>query len=250
MRKMILAFAVLIVVAAVQPLRAQQTSPATPAPAAGATGPGPVYGNITYGVAGGETLLPDVFEPANNSGQPRPAIVLVHGGGWTSFGESTMRPPAQFLALAGFVAVTVDYRLFHDDATRWPTQLDDVQPSVRWERANSAKYNVDPNHTGAYGHSAGGQIAVLLGMLETRDNSDAALAKYSSKVQAVVDATGPSEISATGQRSHVPRACRPPAACFGNAGFLRPLPRPLSTITAGLSSAQTLTRTAYAGVQA
>ena len=154
-----------------------------------------MHSNIAYCVAGGETLLLDIFEPANNTGKPRPAIVLVHGGGWTSFDKSTMRALAQFLALAGFVAVPVDYRLFHDDATRWPAQLDDAQRAVRWVRANSAKYNIDPQHIGAYGHSAGAQIAALLGMLETRDNSDAALAKYSSKVQAVVDASGPADFT-------------------------------------------------------
>jgi dipeptidyl aminopeptidase/acylaminoacyl peptidase len=74
--------------------------------------------------------------------------------------------------------------------------LDDVQRAVRWLRANSAKYNVDPNHIGAYGHSAGGQLALMLGMLDTRDNSDPALAKYSSKVEAVVDASGPTDLTA------------------------------------------------------
>ena len=196
MQKIFFGFAVLIAVA-VQALRAQQASTATtsPARAAGAAATGPVYSNITYGVAGGETLLLDIFEPANNVGKLRPAIVLVHGGGWTNFDKSTMRPLAQFLAMAGFVAVAVDYRLFHDDATRWPAQLDDVQRAVRWVRSNSAKYNVDPNHIGAYGHSAGAQIATLLAMLETRDNSDAPLAKYSSKVQAVVDASGPADFT-------------------------------------------------------
>src|SRR5271154_2670270 len=194
MRKIILAFVVLVAVA-IQPLRGQQATSARPAPAAGAASPGPIYSNITYGVAGGETLLLDIFEPTNNNGQPRPAVVLVHGGGWTSFDKSTMRPLAQFLALAGFVAVPVNYRLFHDDATRWPAQLDDAQRAVRWVRANSAKYNVDPLHVGAYGHSAGAQIATLLGMMETRDNSDASLAKYSSKVQAVVDASGPADFT-------------------------------------------------------
>jgi acetyl esterase/lipase len=195
MRKIVFAFAVLILV--VLPLLAQQASPTTksPAPASGAPAAGPVHSNITYGVAGGETLLLDVFEPANNTGQPRPAIVLVHGGGWTGFDKSTMQPLARFLALAGFVAVPVNYRLFHDDATRWPAQLDDVQRAVRWVRANSAKYNIDPAHIGAYGHSAGAQIATLLGMMETRDNSDVTLAKYSSKVQAVVDASGPTDFT-------------------------------------------------------
>ncbi len=194
MRKIIFAFVVLVVVA-IQPLCAQQVSPVAPTPAPAATPPGPVYSNVAYGTAGGETLLLDVFEPANNVGKPRAAVVLVHGGGWTNFDRSTMRPLAQFLALAGFVAVPVDYRLFHDDATRWPAQLDDVQRAVRWVRANSAKYNVDSQHIGAYGHSAGAQIATLLGMLETRDNSDAVLAKYSSKVQAVVDASGPADFT-------------------------------------------------------
>src|SRR5271170_6305792 len=179
MRNIIFAISLLIL-AAILPLRAQQTAPATPTPPPGVAAGGQVYSNIAYGVAGGETLLLDVYEPANNSGKPQPAIVLVHGGGWTSFDKSTMRALAQFLALAGFVAVPVNYRLFHDDATRWPAQLDDVQRAVRWVRANCAKYNVDPLHVGAYGHSAGAQIATLLGMMETRDNSDASLAKYSS----------------------------------------------------------------------
>ena len=194
MRKIIFTLAVFITIA-VQPLFALQVSSAPPAPTVGVAAPGPVYSNVTYGVAGGETLLLDIFEPANNTGKPRPAIVLVHGGGWTSFDKSTMRALAQFLALAGFVAVPVDYRLFHDDATRWPAQLEDAQRAVRWVRANSAKYNIDPQRIGAYGHSAGAQIATLLGMLETRDNSDASLAKYSSKVQAVVDASGPTDFT-------------------------------------------------------
>jgi acetyl esterase/lipase len=194
MRKMIFAFLVLIAAVA-QLLGAQQSSSTPSASAHDATVPGPVHSNITYGMAGGETLLLDIFEPANNSGKSRPAVVLVHGGGWTNFDKSTMRALAQFLALAGFVAVPVDYRLFHDDATRWPAQLDDVQRAVRWLRANSAKYNVDADHIGAYGHSAGAQIATLLGMMETHDNSDPALAKYSSKVQAVVDASGPTDFA-------------------------------------------------------
>ncbi len=186
---MVIAFFLLIVAAGPR-VCAQQVSPAPPGPAAG-----PVYNDVAYGVVGGQTLLLDIFEPANNSGKPRPAVVLVHGGGWISFDKSTMMRLAQFLALAGFVAVPVDYRLFQDDATRWPAQLDDVQRAVRWLRANSAKYNIDPQRIGAYGHSAGAQLALLLGMLETRDNSDASLAKYSSKVQAVVDASGPTDFT-------------------------------------------------------
>ena len=181
------------------PLRAQQTAPALTSPPTSAAQPqsraGAVHENIAYAAANGETLLLDIFEPSGNSDHPRPAVMLIHGGGWTSFDKSTMRPLAQFLARSGFVAVAVDYRLFHDNVNRWPAQLDDVQRSVRWLRANAAKYNIAPEHVGAYGHSAGAQLAALLGMLDTRDNADPALAKYSSKVQAVVDSSGPTEFA-------------------------------------------------------
>jgi acetyl esterase/lipase len=204
MRKLIfahtfLAVAFLAFAAASLPLRAQQTPSAPAAPPVTVTqvqsAAGPVHENVVYGSANSETLLLDVFEPAGNSDHPRPAVILIHGGGWTSFDKSTMRTLAQFLARSGFVAVSVDYRLFHDDVNRWPAQLDDVQRSVRWLRANAARYNVAPDHIGVYGHSAGAQLAALLGMLDTRDNSDAALAKYSSRVQAVVDSSGPTEFA-------------------------------------------------------
>jgi acetyl esterase/lipase len=192
-RKFTVLFLILSAFAA-QSLYAQEAG--VPAPAPTETRAGSVHENVAYGVSHGKTLLLDVFEPADDrGGKVRPAIILVHGGGWTSFDKSTMRNLAQFLARSGFVAVPVDYRLFQDDASRWPAQLDDVQRAVRWVRANSTRYNVDPNHVGAYGHSAGGQLALLLGMVETRDNSDATLAQYSSKVEAVVDASGPADFT-------------------------------------------------------
>ena len=109
-----------------------------------------------------------------------------------------MRKLGEFFAQSGFVAVAADYRLFNakDSVNRWPAQLDDVQRAVRWVRANAAKYGVNPERLGVFGHSAGAQLASLLGMEDTRDNSDPALAKYSSRVQAVVDASGPTDFTA------------------------------------------------------
>ncbi len=151
--------------------------------------------NVSYGEASGSALLLDVYRPAVLTAETHPAVVLIHGGGWTSFDKSTMHGMGEFLARAGFVAFAVDYRLFHGDENRWPAQLDDVQRSVRWVRANAAKYGVNSELVGAFGHSAGGQLAALLGMEDTRDHSDAALARYSSKVQAVVDVSGPTDFT-------------------------------------------------------
>ncbi len=161
--------------------------------------------DVSYGTVEGHSLLLDVYQPADRSSDRLPAVVLIHGGGWASFDKSTMRAMGMFLARSGFVAFSVDYRLFHPAENHgstsqaaqnpWPAQLDDVQRAVRWIRANAAKYHVDPDHIGAFGHSAGAQLGALLGMEDTRDNSDAALAKYSSRVQAVVDVSGPADFT-------------------------------------------------------
>jgi acetyl esterase/lipase len=169
----------------------QNPPPVPPsAPASGASEENVVYGNVN-----GTALHLDVYEPPNRGTKTLPAVILIHGGSWTSFDKSTMSGMGRFLSLSGFVAFSVDYRLFDGKDNRWPAQLDDVQRAARWVRANAAKYGVDPGHIGAFGHSAGAQLAALLGMEDTRDNSDPALAKFSSKVQAVVDISGPSDFT-------------------------------------------------------
>jgi acetyl esterase/lipase len=151
--------------------------------------------NVVYAKVDGTELHVDIYEPARSSAEPLPAVILIHGGGWSAFDKSTMRGMGGFLSRSGFVAFAVDYRLFRAGENRWPAQLDDVQRAVRWIRANASKYGVDPDHIGAFGHSAGAQVAALLGLEDTRDNSDPALAKYSSRVQAVVDVSGPSDFT-------------------------------------------------------
>jgi acetyl esterase/lipase len=185
------------------PAAQQQDKP--PAAAGTAKSPASASGEVTtepdvvYGTVNGQDLHLDVYEPALRGAETRAAVVLIHGGGWTSFDKSTMRSMGELLARSGFVAFAIDYRLFKDDAGNienpWPAQLDDAQRAVRWVRANSAKYSVNGERIGAFGHSAGAQLAALLGMEDTRDNSDPALAKYSSRVQAVVDVSGPADFT-------------------------------------------------------
>jgi len=156
--------------------------------------------NVTFG----RHLELDLYQPKQPATKPRAAIILVHGGAWSSLDKGTMRDMASLLAREGFVAFAIDYRLFDGkDKNRWPAQLDDAQRAVRWVRANAAKYGVDPNEIGAFGHSAGAQIVALLGMDETRDNSDTGLARYSSKVQAVVDVSGPTDFTSPWYRNSI-----------------------------------------------
>lgn len=155
----------------------------------------PVENDVVYGEAGGQKLLLDVYQPTVE-GKNRPAIILVHGGGWSGGDKKEFADLGKGLAGQGYVAFSIDYRLATAEANKYPAQLDDTQRAVRWIRANADKYGVDPKRLGAVGDSAGGHLVALLGTRDTRDNSDLALAHYSSRVQCVVDMFGPTDFTA------------------------------------------------------
>jgi acetyl esterase/lipase len=118
--------------------------------------------DVAWRTTDGETLLLDEYVPQGN-GNARAAVVLVHGGAWqggdkTEFGEQGAR-----LAQAGFVAVSVTYRLAPEHP--WPAQLDDVRAAVAWLRAPEQvrELGIDPHRIGMIGGSAGGQLAGLIG---------------------------------------------------------------------------------------
>ena len=163
---------------------------------------------VIYGEVAGEPLVLDVYRSLTRMEQ-RPAVILIHGGGMWTGSRADMEHPAQQLAQAGYVTFSVDYRLIDAAALspvktlrvpgplryRWPAQLDDVQRAVRWVRASAADYGIDPMRVAAYGWSAGGQLAALLGTRDTRDTA-ASLASYPSRVTCVVDLAGDVDLAA------------------------------------------------------
>src|SRR3569623_1368896 len=89
-----------------------------------------------------------------DSAQPRPAIIVIHGGGWiegdkSSFSTVNRRPPGNIIDFAklGFVAATINYRLSGE--APFPAALHDCQCAVRWLRAHADKYHIDPKAIGA-----------------------------------------------------------------------------------------------------
>jgi acetyl esterase/lipase len=61
---------------------------------ASALGAQTVEENVMYG----PDLRLDVYRPSEPSTQTRPAIILIHGGGWMSLDKSTMKGMGNFLA--------------------------------------------------------------------------------------------------------------------------------------------------------
>jgi acetyl esterase/lipase len=150
---------------------------------------------VRYDEREGRELEMDVYLPRSGTEELRPAVLLVHGGGWSAGHRRDFSWIGQWLAARGYVAFSTSYRLVTADGNHWPAQLDDVQRSVRWIRAHAMDYQVDPERIRALGASAGGHLVACLGMLDTRDNSDTTLAGHSSRVACVVDLCGPTDLT-------------------------------------------------------
>lgn len=156
--------------------------------------------DVPYGQAGGHPLLLDVLRPKQASAKPRPAIVFVHGGGWSG-GKKTdaLGRLLPFAASGDYFCVSVEYRLSGEAA--WPAQIHDCKAAVRWVKANAAKYNVDPEKIGVWGGSAGGHLVSMLGLTGgvKQLEGDSGAAGPSSRVACVVDFCGPSDFLAIGK---------------------------------------------------
>lgn len=150
---------------------------------------------ITFGKPGGTILNLDMAMPKVGKG-PRPAVVCLFGGGWISGSRTGMRSFIQYLAGYGYVAVAPTYRLAPQYP--FPAAVADVRQCVRWLRRNAKEYNIDPDHIGAMGQSAGGHLALMLGLASDKDRfgpDDEPQAGESARVQAVVNYFGPGDMA-------------------------------------------------------
>jgi acetyl esterase/lipase len=157
--------------------------------------------NLTYIRDGKRVLQLDLYRPRNPHGK-RPAVVLVHGGGWRSGYRTHLTPLAIELAKAGYVAATISYRLAPE--AHYPAAIHDVKAAVRWMRANADRYGVNPDRIAVGGSSAGGQIASLVGVTNGMDKFDpqAADTNISSAVQLILNIDGLSDFTSEEARKY------------------------------------------------
>nr|WP_244962873.1 alpha/beta hydrolase [Cryobacterium roopkundense] len=132
----------------------------------------------------------DVCSSSTAGPEPRPAVVSIHGGSWTRGDKSSddWREVCQWLAAEGFVVYSVDYGL--TPAAPFPAGIDNLQSAVEWIRTpeNAARFGTDPDRIGAFGGSAGANLAALLG---TRGEGPL---NEGSRVAAVAELSGPSDL--------------------------------------------------------
>ncbi len=134
---------------------------------------------VPYARSGGEVLKVDIWEPYGDTKDPsrrsapnsatterRPAVIVVHGGGWRSGERSDFPSWDAWLADEGYVVFDIDYRL--SPPPSWHDAPSDVACAVGWVKENATRYRVDPERVVLMGRSAGGHLALLTAYEEGR----------------------------------------------------------------------------------
>lgn len=134
--------------------------------------------DIAYRPEHGRRGLLDIWLPDDDAGAP--LVVVMHGGGFQALSKERMDGVACFLAREGFTAVNINYRLLPEH--RFPAPIEDGLAACEWALAvgHPALQPLDRGPICIVGASAGGYIALVVGMLLGRE-----------KVRAIVDISGP-----------------------------------------------------------
>lgn len=163
--------------------------------------------DVEFSNPDGEHLKLDLARP-KMADKLAPAVVCIHGGGWKEGNKAPWDAYCRTLAVRGYVAVSVSYRLA--PKYKFPAQLDDVKAAVRWLRENADRLKIDPQRIGAIGDSAGGHLAMMLGTTgdlkrfdnekggptaDSGENRSGTGARTSGRVRCVVDFYGPSDLT-------------------------------------------------------
>lgn len=120
--------------------------------------------NVAYRTDVGPSTVLDVAQPLFGPQTNRPAILIIHGGGWSAGSKNDMvyRTLMIDYAMKGYVVCNMNYRLVQEAPL--PACIEDVQAAVRWMKSNAQQLGIDPQRIGTYGHSAGGHLSLMAGL--------------------------------------------------------------------------------------
>jgi acetyl esterase/lipase len=158
--------------------------------------------NVIYQKANNVDLRLDIITTGSPS-VPKPTLIYFHGGGWLEgTKESTLLYALPYLA-RGMNTVNVEYRMAPQSLA--PAAVEDTRCALHWIYDHAAEYGFDTSKLVLSGHSAGGHLALITGMLDPGDGLDNNCQRLSNewrqstlrdvKVAAIVNFFGPTDLS-------------------------------------------------------
>lgn len=150
--------------------------------------------DVEFGTGGERPLTLDLYQPEESS-EPTPGLIFIHGGGWGSGTKDVYRYYGIKFAEKGYVVASISYRL-SGEAT-FPAAVEDCKCAVRWMRTSAVDLGVDPDRIAVAGGSAGGHLAMMVGYTADVEDleGDGGHDGVSSSVQCVVNIYGPADLT-------------------------------------------------------
>jgi acetyl esterase/lipase len=121
--------------------------------------------NVHYHQDNHERHNGELIIPEGNG--PFPAVIVVHGGGWSSRDFGDTRSIAKSLASHGFVSYNINYR--YSPEHRHPAPVDDLETAIKFLKAHAQEFKVDTSRIGLWGYSAGGHMVSYYALTRARD---------------------------------------------------------------------------------
>lgn len=141
-----------------------------------------------------KALAMDLLIP-EGSRTDKPLVVYVPGGGFLISPKEGALDLRTYVAEAGFVVASIQYRTSRDGAT-YRDGLIDLKAAIRFLRAHAKEYGIDARNVAVWGESAGGYLVAMAGVTNGRKEfEEGENLESSSSVQAVVDKFGPTDTS-------------------------------------------------------
>ena len=137
-------------------------------------------------------LKMDIIYPENTQ-KAYPWIVWICGGAWLTMDRSAHLAYLAGLARDGFVVASVEYRTSNEAV--FPAQLIDVKSAIRYLRAHSGRYHIDPERFAVMGESAGGHLTAMAALASDPAFDAGDYLEYSSKVQAACPWYPPADVT-------------------------------------------------------
>ena len=136
----------------------------------------------------------DIYLPDEGQG-PFPVIVWIHGGAFMGCDKADLQVLPSLEGLKrGYAVISINYRMSGEAV--FPALVHDAKAAIRWIRANAQIYHLDSNGIAAWGGSAGGYLALMLGTstgVQKMEDLSMGNPNQPSTVRAVVSWFGPSD---------------------------------------------------------
>ncbi|WP_257149785.1 alpha/beta hydrolase [Bacillus toyonensis] len=149
-----------------------------------------MYGKTTDGIE----LKMDVWPAKETSkNKLKPAVVLVHGGGWVSGDKGESSHWKQWLNDLGYTVFDVQYRM--PPQAGWKDEVADIKSALGWVLQNADTYQIDPNKINVMGESAGGNLAMLAAYSMGEEQLPASTNVPEVHVNSVINMYGPADMT-------------------------------------------------------